>query len=104
LRHANSGSRVATHEALVLEHDLRIDAVAHLILDALDRIGAGIAAQAILAALAWDVHDHARAHTRFSETLGDEHFLAVGISLDMGQARAKFLVDALRQRLPGSLA
>src|SRR5580704_7239170 len=89
------------HQALVRENDLRIDAVADLILNSLFRICSHAAAPAILAILAWNVADHARANARFADTLGDEPLLTFGIDFDVRQTVAKLQIDPIAPQIAG---
>ncbi len=96
LRHPERGIAGGEHhEALVGKDDLGIDAVADLILNPCDGIGARVAAQTILAVLTRHVRDHPRTHARFAQALGDEPLFALGVDLDMGQAVAILRVEPL---------
>ena len=89
------------HQALVRENDLRIDAVAELILNSFFWISADPAAQAILAVLARHVANHARPHTRLADALGDEPLLAIRVDFDVRQAVAKLRIDAIAPEIAG---
>ena len=97
----NSASWVAhIGEALVGEDDFGVDAVAGVVTDAIERIAAGVAAQAILAALR-RVIDGNRADARALIALDDHPLLAFLIDFDMRQALAKFFIEALIQKRAG---
>src|SRR5208283_1712966 len=81
-------------KALVGEQDFGVDAVAGVILDALERIAPGVTAQPIFATLG-GVLNIAGTHARFLVALDHHPLLAVLVDLDMRQTRLKFLVDAL---------
>src|SRR5271168_2153500 len=87
------------HQTFVREDDLRIDAVAELILDSFLWVRADAAAQTVLAVLARHITDHARAHARLADALGDEPFLPLFIDLYMGQAVAVFRVETFAPQI-----